>query len=61
MEYINYPIVNDPVYGKSKKTTDFGQLLHSKSIRFIHPITKKELFFERELPEEFQEYINNID
>lgn len=61
MEYINYPIVNDPVYGKSKKTTSFGQLLHSKSIRFIHPITKEEIFFEKEVPSEFQEYIDNID
>lgn len=61
MEYINYPIVNDPVYGKSKKTTDFGQFLHSKSIRFIHPITKEEIYFEKEVPVEFQEYIDSLD
>ena len=54
MEYIGYPIVNDPVYGKSKKTTSFGQLLHSKSIRFTHPITQKEIYFEQEVPEEFK-------
>ena len=61
MQYINYPIVNDPVYGKSKKTTDFGQFLHSKSIRFIHPITKEEIYFEKEVPVEFQEYIDSLD
>ena len=60
MAYINHPIVNDPVYGKSKKTTPFGQMLHSKSIRFIHPITKKELYFESELPREFNEYLNHL-
>lgn len=61
MEYINYPIVNDPIYSKGKKTTSFGQLLHSKSIRFIHPITKEEIFFEKEIPNEFQEYMDNLD
>ena len=60
MVYINHPIVNDPVYGKSKKTTSFGQMLHSKSIRFIHPITKKELYFESELPEEFKNYLDSL-
>ena len=61
MEYIGYPIVNDPVYGKNKNTTVFGQLLHSKSIRFIHPITKKELFFECDLPQEFKEYLEKLN
>ena len=60
MAYINHPIVNDPVYGKSKKTTSFGQMLHSKSIRFIHPITKKEIYFESELPEEFKNYLDSL-
>ena len=60
MAYINHPIVNDPVYGKSKKTTSFGQMLHSKSIRFIHPVTKKELYFESELPEEFKNYLDSL-
>ena len=60
MAYINHPIVNDPVYGKSKKTTPFGQMLHSKSIRFIHPVTKKELYFESELPEEFKNYLDSL-
>ena len=61
MNYINHPIVNDPVYGKSKKTTPFGQFLHSKSIRFIHPITKKEIYIESELPKEFSEYLEEIE
>ncbi len=61
MDYIGHPIVNDPVYGKSKKVTPFGQMLHSKSIRFIHPITKKEIYIESELPKEFQDYLNNLE
>lgn len=61
MEYIGFPIYNDPVYGKSKHTTPFGQFLHSKSIRFIHPITNKELYYEAELPKEFKEYLDYLD
>lgn len=61
MNYIGYPIVNDPLYGKSKKTTPFGQMLHSKSIRFIHPRTGNEIYFESPLPKEFQEYLDSLD
>lgn len=60
MAYIGYPIFNDPVYGKKKNTTEFGQFLHSKSIRFMHPITKKELYFIKEAPQEFQEKIEEL-
>ena len=53
MEYIGHPVVNDPVYGKRKIINDFGQMLHSKSIRFVHPVTDEELFFEVDPPKEF--------
>ena len=52
MAYIGHPVSNDPMYGYGK-STEFGQMLHSKSIRFIHPVTKEELFFEVEPPKEF--------
>lgn len=61
MNYIGFPISNDPVYGRGKKTTSFGQLLHSKSIRFIHPITKKEIYFECDVPQEFKDYLKSIE
>lgn len=59
LNYINYPIVNDTVYG-GKKIIDasFGQLLHSKSIKFVHPITNKEIYFEADPPKEFQSISN---
>ena len=60
MDYIGYPVVNDPVYN-SKNSTEFGQLLHSKTIDFTHPITKKHLHFECDLPEEFKKIVNNIE
>ena len=53
MAYIGHPVCNDPLYGRGK-CTDFGQMLHSYSIRFIHPRTGKELFFTVDAPKEFQ-------
>lgn len=57
MEYIGHPIVNDPVYGRRKIINDFGQMLHSKSIKLIHPVTKETLSFEVEPPKEFNEIL----
>lgn len=59
LSYIGYPVTNDPLYGK-KKATEFGQMLHSKSIKFIHPRTKKELFYEVDPPKEFIEKLNEL-
>lgn len=61
MNYIGYPIYNDPVYGKRKNVTEFGQFLHSKKISFIHPITKELIEKEVDLPDEFKEYLEKID
>ena len=52
MAYIGHPVSNDPMYGRGK-STEFGQMLHSKSIRFVHPKTGKEMYFEVEPPKEF--------
>ncbi len=60
MKYIGHPIVNDPVYS-NKKASDFGQMLHSKSIEFIHPITGKHIYFEIDPPREFLDMIKNYE
>lgn len=60
MKYIGYPVFNDPVYSE-KKSTDFGQFLHSAKVNFIEPITKEKLEFEAPLPKEFQEYLNTLE
>ncbi len=59
LAYIKHPVVNDPAYGRGK-ATEFGQMLHSKSIKFNHPRTGKELFFEVEPPEEFKEKLEEL-
>ena len=58
MAFIKHPVLNDPTYGKAK--TEFGQMLHSKSIRLKHPRTGKELFFEIEPPKEFLDKLTEL-
>jgi len=60
LSYIGYPIYNDPVY-VNKNATEFGQFLHSKVIRFNHPITKEKLEFESNLPDYFQEFLDKLE
>lgn len=60
MEYIGYPVYNDPVY-TNDKTTEFGQFLHSASIDFVHPITKEHMHFECELPKYFKEFLDTLE
>ena len=58
MKYINHPVINDPIYGKKKlDDQSFGQMLHAKTIGFIHPITKKYLEFTVDVPEKFKKII----
>ena len=54
MNYIGYPVVNDPVYGRRKLIDDSGQCLHAFKLGFMHPKTKKYMEFEADLPECFK-------
>lgn len=53
MNYIGYPVVNDPVYGRRKIIDKTGQCLHAKTLGFVHPRTNKYMEFDSELPECF--------
>ena len=59
-KYIGYPVYNDPVYA-SKSEGDFGQFLHSYSMEFIHPITKEKMYFKRDVPKYFQDFLDKLD
>jgi len=48
LAHLGNPVVGDSVYGKAGKSKT--QLLHSYSLKFNHPITGKEMFFQTELP-----------
>ena len=63
MNFKGNPILGDKSYGKSKKkfkkikpdlekkiNAFSRQALHAKSLSFIHPSTKKEVFFEAKRP-----------
>ena len=58
MNYIGYPIVNDPVYGRRKLIDNSGQCLHAKTLGFIHPTTGKEMMFDSSLPDCFVNILN---
>ena len=61
LKSINHPIVGDILYGgveKSIKTQ--GQLLFAYKIQFVHPVSKEKMEFEVDLPEYFEQIINQI-
>ncbi len=58
MKYIGHPVINDPVYGHKKNINNFGQLLHAKTIGFIHPTTGEYMEFDSDLPDEFIDILN---
>lgn len=60
MQYIGYPVFNDPVYGV-QKLENHGQFLHSRTIDFLHPITKEKMHFSCPLPDYFQEYLDTLE
>ncbi len=60
LEYIGYPVFNDPVYSKNK-ATKFGQFLHSTKITFAHPITNELMQFNCDMPKEMADYIKQLE
>lgn len=61
MASIGHSIVGDKTYGlkKEKFNTD-GQLLHAKTIGFIHPSTGEKMEFSSELPVYFQDILKKL-
>ncbi|HWA51715.1 MAG TPA: RluA family pseudouridine synthase [Patescibacteria group bacterium] len=62
LKHIGHPIVGDFLYAGrkvSKKDLQiFGRLmLHAKEIEFIHPVTKKKIKLETNLPKEFEKFL----
>jgi len=74
MNFMGNPILGDKSYGKSRrkfKKIDFNiekkinnfnrQALHAKSLGFIHPTTKKEIFFQARRPDDFNKLVRNLE
>ena len=62
MDYIQHPVVGDPLYGKNNcGIYNNGQLLHAYQLTFVHPTTKKEMTFTCPLPKYFKEVLDKLD
>ncbi|MDY3971948.1 MAG: RluA family pseudouridine synthase [Clostridia bacterium] len=61
MASIGHSIVGDPLYGiKKEKFNLQGQLLHAKTIGFVHPTTGEMMEFSSEIPEYFQKVLEKL-
>ena len=60
MNYLNHPVVNDPVYGNYPKIDETGQVLHAKKLELTHPTTKEKMVFEAEIPEKFKNILEKF-
>ena len=59
---VGHSIVGDPVYGiKKEHFKTNGQLLHAKTIGFIHPKTKELMQFDSQLPEYFTNILKKLE
>ncbi len=61
MKHIGHPLLGDPVYGSSRSV--FGldkQMLHAKTLGFIHPSTEEYMEFDSSLPEYFTRMIDKL-
>lgn len=61
MASIGFPLVGDPLYGFKKQRFKLnGQMLHAKTLGFIHPTKNEYVEFTTELPEYFVAVINKL-
>ena len=62
LSQIGYPLVGDTTYSNGKNEWNIkGQCLHAKSLKFRHPITRKEMFLEAKLPEYFENILKDLE
>ena len=57
MKHIGHPLIGDDLY-RGDCSLIQRQALHSYSLKFIHPITLEEMYFEQELPEDMASILN---
>lgn len=62
MAEIGHPVIGDTVYSNGKNEFGVvGQCLHAKKLEFTHPITKKEMSLEANIPEYFEKIIKELE
>ena len=60
MDYIGHPVVNDPMYGRRKVISDYGQMLHAEYLGFNHPITGEFMEFSVSPEKEFMDIVEQF-
>lgn len=61
MKYLNHPLLGDYTYGAANNRFGVeGQVLHAKTIGFIHPSSKKYVEFEAPLNQEFVKILERL-
>lgn len=61
MASIGFPLVGDPLYGFKKQRFKLnGQMLHAKTLGFIHPTKNTYVEFTTELPNYFKDVIDKL-
>lgn len=60
MQFINHPIVGDPIYGPKEVIGDEGQFLHAKTLSFMHPTKKEHMTFHAPMPLSFEIMLNKL-
>lgn len=59
-DFINYPLVGDPLYGIKPTIDTKGQALHAYKLGFVHPRSGEYMEFEAKPPQEFVYTLNQI-
>ncbi|MDK2799945.1 MAG: rRNA synthase [Clostridiales bacterium] len=59
MSHIGHPLVGDWLYGNEEQHVITRQALHSYYLEFFHPVTKQQINFESEIPEDMKRLLNS--
>lgn len=57
--FMNHPVIGDELYGTYKKAIK-GHALHAYRVKFVHPTTHEVMEFKTEIPERFNELMEEM-
>ena len=61
MSWMKHPLLGDGLYGPEKNRVGASrQMLHAKSLGFIHPGSGEDMYFECEPPEDFMKVLDRL-
>lgn len=58
MSYLGYPLLGDWLYGEEDLSKIGRCTLHSAYAEFYHPVTKKKMQFEKDIPDDMKAFLN---